>query len=54
MRVALTAIACGALAVIGIAFWRSARAQTGLWWPLGVAALVLGGLCSTAILLGFT
>ncbi|MCU1420812.1 MAG: hypothetical protein JWN36_463 [Microbacteriaceae bacterium] len=42
------------LAALGVALWRSARAGTGVWWPLVVAALVLGGLCFAAVRLGFT
>jgi hypothetical protein len=50
---ALTAIALGALAVLGLALWRSVRAGTGIWWPLLIAALVLGGLCAAVICLRF-
>jgi hypothetical protein len=42
------------LATLGVALWRSARAGTGAWWPLVVAALVLGGLCFAVVRLGFT
>jgi uncharacterized protein (DUF983 family) len=48
----LTAVAIIALAIVGLALWRSARSGSGIWWPLVVAALVCGGLCLAILQLG--
>ena len=48
----LVLVAVVAITIVGLALWRSARAGTGIWWPLVVAALVLGGLSLAAIRLG--
>ncbi len=45
----LTAAGLSVLALLAIAGWRSARSGTGVWWPLAIAALVLGGLGSAAL-----
>lgn len=49
----IATLAAVALAALGVALWRSARAGTGVWWPLVVAVVVLGGLWLAAVRLGF-
>ena len=48
----LTVVAVVALAIVGVALWRSACSGSGIWWPLVVAALVFGGLCLAILQLG--